>query len=224
MSIPSKLYCITHAAIEFAVATGSAPEVVGTSVEPKADTTIFTPAALYSALIEARSSSVSAAQTSAWSHAPSMSRNDSALQIGQYSIAKSQQGQRGGRGRERTHRTLNPSIDARSGGPVSPETHLSVYTTKCGAAGTSRLDAGAAEANAAHAKTAAAQTRRERRCDTMVLLGVWVLGRALSRSWGTSFYTTPRSQVSLLLARAGESPRRSTRSMCAYSASAMLSL
>lgn len=46
---------MTQAAIVFAVATGSFPTVVGTSVEPKTETMSLMPAAAYCDLIVARS-------------------------------------------------------------------------------------------------------------------------------------------------------------------------
>ncbi len=56
---------MTHAAMVLAVATGSAPEVVGISVEPKTDTIREIPAAAYCDLIADLSELVSDAHSAA---------------------------------------------------------------------------------------------------------------------------------------------------------------
>jgi hypothetical protein len=76
--MPSRLYSLTQAAIVLAVAMGSAPLEVGTSVEPKADTTSLMPAAAYSDLMLARWLALKLTHSSALSQAPSIRRNESA--------------------------------------------------------------------------------------------------------------------------------------------------
>ena len=62
-----------------AVEVGSAPEVVGTSDEPKAETMSLIPAASYSDLTVARSDAERVVHSYALSHAPSRRRNESRL-------------------------------------------------------------------------------------------------------------------------------------------------
>jgi hypothetical protein len=57
---------MTHAAIVFAVAMGSAPLEVGTSVDPKTDTTSLIPAAAYCDLMEDRWLAVNVVHSSAY--------------------------------------------------------------------------------------------------------------------------------------------------------------
>ena len=70
---------MTQAAIVLAVLLGSAPDDVGVSVEPKAETINAMPASLYAALVVLRSAAVREAQPWALSHAPSVSRNATML-------------------------------------------------------------------------------------------------------------------------------------------------
>lgn len=77
--MPSRPNCFTHAAIVFAVPTGSAPVDVGASVEPNAETTRLTPASAYCDLTVARWSAVSHVHSTALSAGPERSRNDRAL-------------------------------------------------------------------------------------------------------------------------------------------------
>ncbi len=64
----------------FAVATGSAPPLVGASVAPNAETMTLTPAALYSDLIAAFLSPLRAAHAAAWSAGPETKRKERTLQ------------------------------------------------------------------------------------------------------------------------------------------------
>lgn len=79
MSTPSRLLAFTHAARLFAVAVGSALLLVGTSVEPKAETTRLMPAAWYESKSAAWSAAAVSTQAIAWSAGPSSSQNESAL-------------------------------------------------------------------------------------------------------------------------------------------------
>lgn len=77
--MPSSWLSSTNCAIAFAVATGSAPPLVGASVAPNAETMTLTLAALYSVLMAAFLSSLNAAQAAAWSAAPETRRKERTL-------------------------------------------------------------------------------------------------------------------------------------------------
>ena len=72
---------MTNDASEFAVPTGSAFAVVGTSEEPNADTISLMPAAAYWDLIVARSESLSVVHSYALSQAPAVSQNEARLYV-----------------------------------------------------------------------------------------------------------------------------------------------
>ena len=59
--------------------TGSAPALVGTSLDPNAATISLMPAALYCDLIEARSLAESVVHSYALSHGPAVSQNERML-------------------------------------------------------------------------------------------------------------------------------------------------